>query len=229
MEKRILVLSLGGSLICPENIDIGFLSKFKSIIYKHTKNYKFVIVTGGGSIARKYIKALKLAGKSEYIQSLSGISVTRLNARFMNWFFNMDAESGIPHDMKHVKNLLVKHDIVFCGALRYAPRQTSDSTSANLASFFNTKFINLTAVDGLYTKNPLTHKNAKFIPKISWQEFYEKTSRIAFKPGQHFVLDQNASRIIKERRIKTYILGRNLKQFDNFLSGKKFKGTIIAG
>ena len=50
-----------------------------------------------------------------------------------------------------------------------------------------------------------------------------------FVPGQHFVLDQSTSKIIRKYKIKTYILGKELKQLDNLLSGKKFKGTIIAG
>lgn len=229
MEKKIIVLSLGGSLIAPDEIDLTFLNSFKKIIKKHTNKYKFIVVCGGGSIARKYIKALRQAGKSEYIQSLSGIAVTRLNARFLNWFFNQDAEKGIPHDMMDVKNLLAKNDTVFCGALRYAQKETSDATSAKLASFFKTEFINLTLVSGLHDKNPLTHKNARFIPKISWNDFCKMASKIKFKPGQHFVLDQHASKIIKNHKIKTYIIGKNLKNLDNLLIGKKFKGTIIGG
>ena len=227
--KKVLVISLGGSLIVPDKVDVDFLGNFKKIVEKHTRKYKFVIVTGGGSIARKYISALREAGKSEYLQSLIGISTTRTNARFLTYIFGKDANLGIPHDMLQVKNLLEKNDVVFCGALRYAPNQTSDSTSAKLAHFFNTEFINLTLVSGLYTKNPLKHKDAKFIPRISWQDFYEKANKTKFKPGQHFVLDQTASKIIKDYKIKTYILGKNLKNLDNFLSGKKFFGTIING
>jgi len=75
--------------------------------------------------------------------------------------------------------------------------------------------------------NPLIHKNAKFIPKISWKNFLKRASKIKFKPGQHFVLDQNAAETIFNYKIKTYILGKNLKNLDNLLSGEKFKGTII--
>lgn len=227
--KKTIVISLGGSLIVPDKINLSLLNDFKKIIKKHEKNYKFVVVCGGGSIARKYIKALRKAGKNNYFQSLAGISVTRLNARFLTYFFGKDANQGIPHNMKQVKNLLRKNKIVFCGALRYAPNETSDGTSAKLARFLKTDFINLTLVSGLYTKNPLKNKNAKFIPKITWKEFNKKAQAIKFKPGQHFVLDQNAAKIIKQSKIKTYILGKNLKQLDNFLSNKKFIGTTIAG
>src|SRR3989344_2109597 len=223
--KKIIVISLGGSLIVPDSIDVNFLEKFKKLIKKNENKYKFVVACGGGSIARKYIKALREAGKSEYLQSMSGIAVTRLNARFMTYFFGKDANEGIPHDMLQVKNLLGKNDFVFCGALRYAEKETTDATSAKLASFFKTEFINLTLVSGLHDKNPLKHKNAKFIPKISWQKFYNMAKKIPYKPGQHFVLDQEAAKIIFKHRIKTYIIGKDLNQLDKLLSGKKFKGT----
>ncbi len=227
--KKAIVISLGGSLIVPDEIDLKFLERFKQVLTKHEKECKFVVVCGGGSVARKYIRALREAGKNEFLQSMAGISITRVNARFMTYLFDRDANEGIPHDMKQVENLLRKNDIVFCGALRYAPKQTSDSTAAKLANFFGADFVNLTVVSGLYTKNPLEHRDAKFIPKISWNDFFKRANKIKFKPGQHFVLDQDASAIIREHKIKTYILGKDLKEFDNFLSGKKFKGTIIAG
>jgi len=228
MEKKVIVMSLGGSLIVPNEIDVIFLEKFKRILKKHEKNYRFVIVCGGGSIARKYIRALKQENKPELLQSNVGIAVTRLNARFMTYFFGKDANEGIPHDMKEVKNLLRKNNVVFCGALRYADKETSDSTAAKLAGFFKCDLINLTLVSGLYDKNPLVNKNAKFIPKISWLEFYRRANKMKFSPGQHFVLDQDASKIIMKHKIKTYILGKDLKQFDNFLDGKPFFGTTIS-
>lgn len=226
---KTIVISLGGSLIIPNNVDINFLEKFKQLINKHKNNYKFIIVTGGGSVARKYISALRQAGKSEYFQSLAGISITRLNARFLSYIFGRDANQGIPHDMIQVKNLLAKNNPVFCGSLRYADKETSDATSAKLARFFSCEFINLTLVPGLYTKNPLSHKDAKFIPRISWKDFEKRACKNKFKPGQHFVLDQSAARMIRKYKINTYILGKELKNLDSFLSGKRFKGTIISG
>ena len=37
MQKKILVISLGGSLIVPEDIDVSFLKNFKKVIEKHKK------------------------------------------------------------------------------------------------------------------------------------------------------------------------------------------------
>ncbi len=227
MKKKIIVLSLGGSLIIPDEIGTTYLKQFKKVILKNTKNYKFIIVCGGGSIARKYISSLREEGINETLQSFAGISTTRMNARFMSYFFNLNQKRGIPHTTKAVKKYIRQEDIVFCGALEYKPNQTSDSTSAQIAKKFKTIFINLTNIAGLYDKNPLANKDAKFIPEISWQGFDNIVGKIKFKPGQHFVLDQNASKIIKENKIKTYILGQDINQLDNVLNNKKFKGTFI--
>lgn len=227
MKKKVIVLSLGGSLILPNNVDTKYLKEFKKTILKNTKKNKFIIVCGGGSIARKYISALKESKINEKLQGLSGISATRMNARFMNYFFNINPKQGIPHAMKVLKKYVKKQDVIFCGALEYKSNQTSDSTAAQIAKKFKTIFINLTDVTGLYNKNPTKYKNAKFISKISWNDFNKMANKSKFRPGQHFVLDQTASKIIMKNKIITYIIGKDLKQLNNLLNNKKFKGTII--
>lgn len=229
MKKKVIVLSLGGSLIIPDDVNLGFLKKFKRTVLRNTKNHKFVIVCGGGGIARKYINALRKEKVDEKLQSFSGIGATRMNARFMNYFFSKDPEYGIPHTIKTLERYTRKHDIVFCGALEYKPDQTSDSTAAEIAKHFMTTFINLTNVSGLYNKNPLEHKDAKMIPRISWKEFNKMANKSRYKPGQHFVLDQTAAKIIMRARIPTYILGKDLKQLEAVLRNKDFRGTLIQG
>ncbi len=226
--KKVIVLSLGGSQIIPDDINIKYLNEFKKTLLKNKKKYKFIVVCGGGSLARKYIKALKLSGKNENFQSFAGISATRTNARFMNYFFGIDPEQGIPHTMKTVKEYIKKRDIIFCGALEYKPNQTSDSTSAEIARQFKAEFINLTNVKGLYDKNPKENKDVKFFPKITWKDFNNMANKIKFKPGQHFVLDQTAAKMILKNKTPTYII-ESPKQLDNLLNGKKFVGTRIRG
>jgi len=226
-KKKTIIISLGGSVIIPKDVDINFLKKFKEIIKKHKKNYQFVIVTGGGITARKYMEGLEKEGKSDYFKGLIGISITRMNARFMTYLFGKDVNKDMPRSMKEVKNLLKKNNPVFCGGLRYNKKETSDATSAKLARYFNCDFINLTNVDGLYDKDPKKNKNAKLISEISWKEFYKKVNKIKYKPGQHFVLDQKASRTIKKYKIKTYIIGKKLENLNELLNNKDFRGTTI--
>jgi uridylate kinase len=227
--KKVIVLSLGGSQIIPNEVNIPYLKEFKKIILKHIKKYKFIIVCGGGSLARKYISALREIGINEKLQSLSGISATRANARFMNYFFNIEPKHGIPHTHQTLKKYINSQDVIFCGALEYKPNQTSDSTAADIARMFKADFINITNIKGLYTSNPLTDKNAKFVPCISWKDFEKMANKSKFTPGQHFVLDQTASSIIRKHKITTYITGEKLKELDNLLSNKAFDGTTIQG
>ncbi len=224
--KKVIVLSLGGSQIIPDDVNSKYLNEFKKILFKNRKNYRFIVVCGGGSLARKYIGALKVSGKNENFQSFAGIAATRTNARFMNYFFGIDPEQGIPHTMKSVKEYIKERDIIFCGALEYKPNQTSDSTAAEIAKQFKAEFVNLTNVKGLHDKNPLKYKNAKFIPKITWEDFNKMANEIKFHPGQHFVLDQTAAKMILKNKTPTYII-ESPKQLDNLLNGKKFVGTKI--
>ena len=103
MKKNVIILSLGGSLIIPEKVDTKFLTEFKKTILKNTNKNKFIVVCGGGSIARKYISAIKEINLNEKFQSLAGIGSTRMNARFMNYFFGIEPHRGIPHTMRRVK------------------------------------------------------------------------------------------------------------------------------
>ncbi|MBS3099673.1 UMP kinase [Candidatus Pacearchaeota archaeon] len=230
MKKDVIVISLGGSMIFKNNeINIKFLRNFKKLILKHSKKHKFIIVCGGGSVARMYIGGLKKQGMSEKLQSFAGISVTRTNARFMSYFFGNDQMEGIPSTINGVKEMIKKQDIVFCGALEYHPNQTSDTTSAQIAEEFEADFINITNVSGLHDKNPLEHKDAKFIPQITWGNFYKVALKMKFSPGQHFVLDQKAAKIIMDNKITTYIVGSNINNLDNLLNSRRFTGTIIEG
>jgi uridylate kinase len=228
MQKKVIVLSLGGSLIIPDEINVKYLKEFKKTILKNKLKYKFIVVCGGGSVARKYINALREIGLNEKLQSFSGISATRMNARFMSYFFNQDQTQGIPDKLKTLKEYVKKYNVVFCGALEYKAHQTSDSTSAQIAQAFKCDFINLTDVPGLHDKNPKKFKDARFIPEISWKNFDDMAKKIEYKPGQHFVLDQTASKIIMNNKITTYILGEDMKQLDNLLNGKRFIGTKIS-
>jgi len=225
--KQTIVISLGGSLIIPKEIDISYLKKFSELIYQLRKNYKIVIVTGGGITARTYINGLRKIKLEEPYTSLVGIETTKVNAALVAGFlkhFHL-----IPNSLTEVKKVLDKEGLVICGALGFQPDMTSDGDAAQIANYLHTEyFINLTNVNGLYTKNPLVFSTAKFIPEISFEAFNKRVSKMKFKPGQHFVLDQSAARLIYKHKLKTAIInGKKLQEIKKFLEHKKFIGTII--
>jgi len=130
--------------------------------------------------------------------------------------------------MKKIKDLLKKNQIIFCGGLRYRKNNTSDGTASLIAAYLKAPFINLTNIDGLYTSNPKDNPKAKQIPKITWKKFQSIASKIKFKAGQHFVLDQTAAKTIQKKKIPTYIVG-SIAAINNILKGHKFRGTLIQG
>src|SRR3989344_3775157 len=94
--KKVLALSVGGSMIIPDKINYEFVESLKKTLEKHYKTHKFVIVCGGGSIARKYIDALRKEGKTKKERALAGIMATRMNAKFLIQFFGKDAHEELP-------------------------------------------------------------------------------------------------------------------------------------
>ena len=85
MKKKVIVISLGGSLIIPEQIDVRVLREFKRILFRNKYRYKFVIVCGGGSTARNYIKGLKDEDFKQNKKELIRIIVVRkMYSRIIN-------------------------------------------------------------------------------------------------------------------------------------------------
>ena len=228
MKKKVLVLSVGGSVIIPDKKNDDFLLQLRATLQKHYRTHKFVLVCGGGSVARAYISVLAKEHKSHKEQSEAGIRATRMNAQLVMQVFGKEANAEITMDMKSVKSELRKNNVVVCGALRYADHQTSDTTAAKLASHLKSEFVNLTNVPGLYTSDPRIHKTAKLIPVISWKDFETKAHAIKFKPGEHFVLDQKAATLIRKHKIPTYIVGKDARNLNAFLKKTKWAGTSIA-
>src|SRR3989344_3317358 len=96
MEKKIII-SLGGSLIVPDDFDTKFLSEFKKLIESYLKKgFKFVIICGGGKTARKIQNAAKKIAKvdSEVLDWL-GIYATKLNAALVWTAFKKDVEEVV--------------------------------------------------------------------------------------------------------------------------------------
>lgn len=225
--SNLWVISVGGSIIAPNDVDSKFIKEFHHLINQYPYD-KFVVVTGGGATARRYIQALRDLKKGKKDLAEYGIAIGRIHASLLSRIFGKEANHTLPKSMKTVKNLLRKNKIVFTGALRFRDKMTSDGTAADLAAYLDCPFINLTNIRGLYTSDPKKNKNAKFISKISWKKFNTLAQKMTFKAGQHFVLDQAAAKKILDEKIPTYITG-SLKDLENILNGKSFRGTLISG
>jgi len=225
------IFSLGGSVIVPGRVDIALLKRLKSIFLKISKKEKVVIVCGGGRIARDYIQALEKEGASEFERCTVGIECTRLNALLVALFLGKNANSDIPSTTKEFLQEYKNNRIVVTGGgLEDAHiGTTSDGTTAFLTALLKEKeFINLTNVAGLYDKDPAKSRDAKLIPKISHEGFQKMMSKVKEKPGQHFILDSYATKVINQKKIMVVILdGKNVANLTSYLAGRSFIGSVI--
>jgi uridylate kinase len=225
MEK-IYVISLGGSLVVPNEINIKFLSLFKNIIEKKIKeNKKFIIIVGGGKTARNYQNAAKALTKvsNEDLDWL-GIHATRINAHLLLTIFRKYAYFRIIKNPK--EKISFKEKILI--AAGWKPGFSTDYDAVLLAKTYGSDtIINLTNVDYVYDKDPNKFKSAKPFKEISWKD-YLKLIEQKWIPGMSAPFDPIASKLAQKFKFKVIILnGRKLKNLENYLANKTFKGTII--
>jgi len=224
--KKIYVISFGGSLIVPAEIDIKILKKFKNIIEKEIKKAKkFIIITGGGKTARNYQNAAKALTKvsNEDLDWL-GIHATRINAHLLLTIFRKYAYFRIIKNPKEKINF--KEKILI--AAGWKPGFSTDYDAVLLAKTYNSDtIINLTNVDYVYDKDPNKFKDAKPFKEISWKD-YLKLIEQKWIPGMSAPFDPIASKLAQKFKFKVIILnGKKLKNLENYLANKTFKGTII--
>ena len=222
---KTFVLSLGGSLIFPEDLDKKFLNDFKKIIELYVKKkYKFVIVCGGGKLARNMQEVAANANNlSNEELDWIGIHATKINAHLVNSIFDkLSNELVVSNPAEKVK--FKKSVIVASG---WKPGWSTDYDAVLLAKNVGSRqVINMSNVEYVYDKDPRKNNNAKKIEKLSWND-YRKMSGDKWTAGLSLPFDPIASKEAQKSRIKVNIIGKNLNNLKNLLDGKKFKGTII--
>jgi len=227
-NQKTVVISLGGSLIVPDEIQTAFLKEFKKFVLKFIKkDYRFVVVTGGGSICRKYQKAAAAVSKlTDEDKDWLGIHATRLNAHLIRTIFKKEAYPVVL-DSPH-KPISTKRYSLYI-ASGWKPGWSTDFDAVVLAKRFKAqKIVNLSNIDYIYDKNPKLFKDAKPIKEMKWPE-YLKIVGNKWVPGMNAPFDPIASKIAKAARMTVvFVEGTNLENLANVLTNKKFKGTIIA-
>lgn len=222
------VLSLGGSIVSlKDGVDIGFLKKFKKLIEDRVeKGDRFIIVVGGGNIARQYVSSAKEISSviTAYEQDFIGIKATQLNAYLVKSIFGDLAENKLIINPK-IKGKITK-PLVFSGG--YLPGNSSDFVAVLLAETYGIKeVINLSNIDYVYDKNPNKFPDAKKIKEMSWSEFLKLVGN-NWTPGMNAPFDPVAALRCQQKNKKVLVLnGQNLKNLNNYFSGQNFKGTLI--
>ena len=226
MNEEKIVISLGGSLIVPEKIDIDFVSKFVSLIKDYvSKGFKFVIITGGGKICRDYNDAAKkVTTPTKNDLDWLGIATTRLNSEFLRISFGNLAFDKIIMDPDLIPNT---DKPILLGA-GWKPGNSSDLAAIHCAiSVGAKKVINLSNIDYVYDKDPKKYNDAKIIKEISWKDFIALLPKV-WEPGLNMPFDPIAAKKAESKTIEVAILnGENISNLGQYLNGGDFVGTKI--
>jgi len=224
---KIIVMSLGGSVMIPDGVDAAFFRKFRAFVKKWTEKKKFVIVTGGGKICRRYQQALKETRKtSNEDNDWLGIRVTELNARFLQLVLKELADPLIINERRLLKKIKkIRHPVTIgCG---WEPGSSTDFDTAALAKHFGAKeVVNIGTAPYVYDKDYNKYKDAEPFYCLSWKE-YKKIIPAEWFAGGHYPIDPVAARFAEKNKLKIIVVGGDLRNVENLFSGREFKGTVV--
>lgn len=218
-----IIFSLGGSLIVPDEIDVEFLKRFKEIILKSDE--RFALICGGGKICRRYQEAAsKISDLNNEDLDWLGIASTKLNAFLIKTIFKGYAYPEVIDDPTQPVDFKEKV-IVAAG---WKPGCSTDKDAVLLAKNLGAKtVVNLSNIDYVYDKDPKKFDDAKPLKRISWNDFQNIVGE-KWDPGLNAPFDPVASKEAKELGLKVVILnGKNIRNIEDYLAGKDFVGTII--
>jgi uridylate kinase len=226
--QEIIVMSVGGSLIVPDQIDTAFLSHLKSFITEETaKGRRFIIIAGGGKTARRYQDAAKAVSslESEDLDWL-GLHATRLNGHLLRTIFRDLAYPVMVTNPDDVLDIPSTTPLII--AAGYRPGASTDLRAIQIADRVKAhKVINLSNTDYVYTDNPKTNPEATKIETITWPDF-RKLIPEAWDPGLSSPFDPIAAK--EAERLGIEVAAINGTRFDalaNYLNGAPFVGTRI--
>jgi len=224
-NKETIIISLGGSLVVPGEIDISFLKVFKRLLQKHFSKKQFFIFVGGGKICRVYQKALLEFGADNDSRDWVGINISRLNAQIVKQVFEGNSFKEVVTNPN--KKISTKKDVLVAGG--WEPGWSTDYCAVTMAKNSGIKtIVNLTNIDYVYDKDPNKFKDPKPLKGVNWKDF-RKIVGSKWSPGLSMPFDPRASKMAEILKIKVIIInGKHLERLENFLNNKPFMGTTIS-
>lgn len=202
-----------------------YVKLFKDLVGQ----YHIVVVTGGGPIARYYIKAAREMEVPESLCDNLGILTSRLNARLLVDGLGEYAFPEVPTTIDELKHYFASGKIVAMGGL--TPGHSTNAVAAIAAETIQADlFINATDVDGVYTADPSKDPKAKKLDEVTINRLNEILSKADISAGAYDLMDPLALRIIHRSKIPTIILnGRTPDNLLRALRNEQIGTRIVHG
>lgn len=223
-----IVISVGGSLIVPDEVDTHFLSSLKDLINTETAaGRRFILIAGGGKTARKYAEAAAAVAplENEDLDWL-GIHATRLNAHLVRTIFRQLAHYEVISNPDDILDVPETAKLIIASG--YRPGSSTDLRAIQIAERMGAKkVVNLSNTEYVYTADPKKDPNAEKIEDITWEEFRRLIPN-EWDPGLNSPFDPVAAREAQAKDIEVACIdGTKLVSLKNYLEEKPFTGTRI--
>ncbi|MEM0159554.1 MAG: UMP kinase [Candidatus Micrarchaeaceae archaeon] len=222
-----ICISVGGSiLIGSEGLNVRYIKNFVDLLASY-KDLKFVVVTGGGETARKYMSYGKNFTTNQQIFDDIAIGVTRLNAMLMLSAANgkIDTYPNVATTIQEMKEAMLRHRLAVSGGLY--PGITTDAVTVLYAEALGSKkVVNVSNVPYVYETSDI--ENSKPIKKLGYERLIEIAARYDSRdPGSNFVFDLVGCKLAKRSGIKIYFTNDDIKELKKILDGKEHNGTVV--
>ncbi|MEM2319799.1 MAG: UMP kinase [Candidatus Bathyarchaeia archaeon] len=221
-----IVIRIGGSVVATP-INVSLISEYVKVLKRlKDEGHSLAVVVGGGALAREFIKIAKDLELEEEDQDDLAISVSRLFAQlFAKKLAGLSCEK-IPSSVKEAVECIENGKIAVLGGLK--PGMTTDTVAAMVAEQINADIlIKATDQEGVYNKDPRKHSDAVKLDRLRFEDLPKFLAEKKHKAGIHQILDPEAVKVLKAKRIKVLVL--NGFKPENILSAVEGKsvGTII--
>jgi uridylate kinase len=227
-KLRTVVVSIGGSVLVTGDDDVGYLRRLAGLLKAEGRRATLGVTVGGGRTAREYIRLGRELGLTEVELDEIGIDVTRLHARLVAAEVGAPTSTRIPTTVAQAVQELHRASPVILGGTE--PGHTTDGVAALLAVRLRAeRLVNATNVDGVYDQDPRTHRDARRLDRLDWEEFArlvpDGTREVA---GQQAVFDRLGAGLLSRAKIPLAVVhGRDLSNLRSAIRGERFVGSRV--
>jgi uridylate kinase len=227
--SRVTVISVGGSIVVPDGMDVDFVAKLVRLLRERLFEFpdeKLAMIVGGGSTARTYQAAARQLAPDADADALDeiGIAATRVNAQVLRAVFGDLCADPLVEDPTTVTSIAGR---VLVGG-GWKPGFSTDNVTVHLAESLGAKtLINLSNIRRIHTADPKVDPDARPLDSVSWAELREIVGD-EWIPGKNTPFDPVATRRAAELEMTVISAdGRDLENLRQLLNGEQFVGTTI--
>ncbi|MBS7633567.1 UMP kinase [Candidatus Bathyarchaeota archaeon] len=200
-----IVLRIGGSVVAsPLNPEL--IGQYIHVLQTlKRQGHEIAVVVGGGSLARELIKVAKELKLDEADQDELAIAISRVIAQLFLKKLGRLCGRSVVTTIEGASEWLRKRKIVMMGGLK--PGMTTDAVAAMVAERVKADLlVKGTDQEGIYNKDPRSHRDAIKLDCLKFEDLQSVLAENQHKAGLHQILDPEAIRILKRRRIRVVVV-----------------------